>query len=290
VTALAEVGDVFETHAELERRRGWEDPTICDGRMVVVTRDDTLWEIECDACRHQAAIPAREIDPSLSVRLQVERVARRREASGIPSELAAVTWGHVADNHPEVLAAARRVAASDSARHASSPRGLHAPDWRQQLGAAATSPASTQPAGLLLTGAVGRGKSWLAAATANAMLEHRALRWISVEPVLRALDRDFKDPLRTEALDLIAGTEALVLDDLDKARGTAHGAAPLYSAIDRRVTAGAPLIVTANLDLDEIAARFPEFGDAIASRLALHCEAFTITGRDRRLERFRVAS
>jgi hypothetical protein len=287
VTALVEVGDVFEAHAELERRRGWEDPTSCDGRMVVVTRDDTLWEIECDVCRHQAAVPAREIDPSLSARLQVERVSRRREASGIPSDLAAVMWEHVDDNHPEVLAAARRVAASGSARHVSSPRGLRAPDWQQHLGTSASSSASTQPAGLLLTGAVGRGKSWLAGATANAMLEHRDLRWIDVGSVLRNLDRDFGDPIRSDALDLIAGTSALVLDDIDKAKGTEHGAAPLYEAINRRTNEGSPLIVTSNLDLDEIAARFPgEFGDAIASRLALHCEAFTLTGSDRRLARF----
>jgi DNA replication protein DnaC len=45
--------------------------------------------------------------------------------------------------------------------------------------------------------------------------------------------------------------------------------------------------VTANLSLDEIAARFPDpFGDAIASRLAQHCETFELTGADRRLVRF----
>ena len=53
------------------------------------------------------------------------------------------------------------------------------------------------------------------------------------------------------------------------------------------MTAGAPLLVTTNLGLDALAAKFPEpFGDAIVSRLAGYCEAFALQGHDRRLERF----
>jgi DNA replication protein DnaC len=56
--------------------------------------------------------------------------------------------------------------------------------------------------------------------------------------------------------------------------------------VGRPSTAGAPLFVTTNLALSELAARFPQpYDEAIASRLAGYCRVLRVEGSDRRLER-----
>lgn len=82
------------------------------------------------------------------------------------------------------------------------------------------------------------------------------------------------------------GTEALVLDDLDKARRSEYASEQLLCAIDKRITAGAPLLVTTNLMPSQLADRFPGYGPMIVSRLRGYCETFLVEGPDRRLERF----
>ena len=137
----------------------------------------------------------------------------------------------------------------------------------------------------MLVGPVGVGKTWLAAAAAWALLERKAVRWFSVPTLFARIGLAFADEARQDALNVLAGTQALVLDDIDKARATDYAAEQLFCAIDNRVTAGAPLLITTNLELDALAARFPQpYGEAIVSRLAQHCEAFALEGADRRLE------
>jgi DNA replication protein DnaC len=46
-----------------------------------------------------------------------------------------------------------------------------------------------------------------------------------------------------------------------------------------------PLLVTSNLDLDQIAERWPApFGESVASRLYGHCTTVAMSGNDRRGE------
>lgn len=210
-------------------------------------------------CRSCAERMEAEDARRLQEREQLEREERLRarcNASGIPKQLCGLTWDDVAQgNRPDVLDAARRLAAGDSS-------------------------------GLLLAGPVGVGKTWLAAAAAWALLERRALRWLSVPVLFAQLGLAFVDDARQDALAVLTGKQALVLDDLDKVRATEYAAEQLFGAIDNRVTAGAPLVITTNLELGALAAKFPEpFGEAIVSRLAQHCEAFALEGADRRLAR-----
>jgi IstB-like ATP binding protein len=189
------------------------------------------------------------------LRLEARAVSARRRRSGIPKMLCGLGWEDVADNGLDVLGAAQAWGIGDLL-------------------------------GLLLTGAVGRGKTWLAAAAANARLELGPVCWFSTPALLAQLGLSFGDD-RREALEALAGSTALVLDDIDKARPSEYAAERLFLAIDSRLTSGAPLLVTTNLGLDALAARFPDpVGDAIVSRLAGYCEAFVLQGHDRRLERF----
>jgi DNA replication protein DnaC len=150
--------------------------------------------------------------------------------------------------------------------------------------------ATDELCGLVLLGAIGVGKSTIAAAAAAEYIGHHldrpAPRWMSTTLALSDLARDFGDPKRAETVNTLAGKHApLILDDFDKGKPSLSAAEALFLAIDLAMTNRRPLIVTTNLTPNQLAARWPEpHGDAIASRLAGYCAMHRITGPDRRLQ------
>jgi IstB-like ATP binding protein len=241
----------LETHAELEQRRRYSEPSSCLGRMVVVSQLGVVWELECDRCGFASGLPAREAAPTLH---NAQRVDRRRKSSRVPSEL----------------------------------QGLALPDdgSRASKAVRAWATGSAERKGLNLTGPVGVGKTHAAAAAAWERARLGPIRWLSVPVLFAQLGRGFSDEGRHAALDVLVGDEALVLDDLDKTRPSEYAAEQLFCAIDSRVTAGAALLCTTNLALSELAERFPEpYGEALVSRLAGYAKTFVLEGADRRLER-----
>lgn len=137
--------------------------------------------------------------------------------------------------------------------------------------------------GAVLGGPVGVGKTRLAAAATNLMLARRRVRWFSGPRLLACLGSGgFDSPPRVAALAALTGTEALVLDDIDKVRATEYAAEIVFLAIDVRCDGAAPLLVTTNLAPGELAERWPQpYGEAIASRLSLLPGAH-VDGVDRR--------
>jgi len=132
--------------------------------------------------------------------------------------------------------------------------------------------------GLCLVGPVGVGKTYLAAAACWERLKRKGCLWVPVARLLTELHGGFNEG-REKASKIIAGTGAIVLDDLDKINPTEHGKSVIFAAVDGRVEAGVPLLVTTNLGLAEVEAKL---GDAVASRLMGHCEVLRLEGEDRR--------
>jgi DNA replication protein DnaC len=155
--------------------------------------------------------------------------------------------------------------------------------------------------GLCLTGDVGVGKSWLAAAALAEMIRQRAIedaradvdeasdsaprrfrpvRWVSVSSLMADLRRSFSDEDRATATKVIAGSGAIVLDDLDKVNPTDFGKEVVFSTLDSRLAAGSPVLVTTNLAPAELGRKL---GKAVMSRVAGDCLVVKMIGPDRRM-------
>ena len=138
---------------------------------------------------------------------------------------------------------------------------------------------------LILTGPVGVGKTHLAAAATWQALHTRTVRWVEVARAMTQLRASFGDQARARALSALTGSDSVVLDDLDKVPATEQGLAAIFGAIDARIASGAPLLVTMNIGLSELAHRLDPkglgAGEAIASRLQVGA-LVGLQGEDRR--------
>jgi len=149
-----------------------------------------------------------------------------------------------------------------------------------------------------ITGPAGSGKSWIAAAMVRkALLEHKRVRFIPVTKLLRCLRDSFSgnnhhsswlyddvddilDGTDTEIINKLLGLNLLILDDLGAEKTTDFAKQAIYEIIDGRYQAMKDTIITSNLSLQEISARFD---DRIASRIAGMGKILKLTGKDRRL-------
>jgi DNA replication protein DnaC len=159
------------------------------------------------------------------------------------------------------------------------------PTDRHNVFAAATRWAAGELPGLLLTGPVGTGKTvTAAAAVVDRIQRDQRVAWVSAYRLIADLQAPFDSDDRHRALALSdRDGPPLALDDIDKARPSEFGAEAIFALIDSCDANGRALIVTSNLRLGELAAKWPApWGESIASRLHGMCTAFDLTGRDRR--------
>jgi DNA replication protein DnaC len=138
--------------------------------------------------------------------------------------------------------------------------------------------------GWLLTGGVGAGKTHLAAALCHHLAKlHVPARMVKAPGLLqmirRTYDRDTADDARYD-LRRLDEARVLVLDDLGTERVTDWAQEQLHTLVDGWYEAGRPLMVTTNLDLEQLAA---QLGDRIASRLSEMTRPLVLKAPDRRL-------
>lgn len=106
--------------------------------------------------------------------------------------------------------------------------------------------------GILFYGDVGTGKSFLACAIANALLESLVSVSVTNFPrILNSLQGSFDDE-RQKRIDRLQRYSLLVIDDLGVERDTAYSVEQVYNVIDTRARSGKPLIVTTNLSMKDL--------------------------------------
>ena len=105
--------------------------------------------------------------------------------------------------------------------------------------------------GLLIWGDVGCGKSFLAGAIANALIDQEVrIKMTNFTAILNDLSSTFEG--RNEYLNRLCSYPLLIIDDFGMERGTEYGLEQVYSVIDGRYRSKKPLIVTTNLTLTEL--------------------------------------
>jgi DNA replication protein DnaC len=108
----------------------------------------------------------------------------------------------------------------------------------------------TLPAGMLLTGPVGTGKSFYASAIVNALREQGVSAMIvSTSRLLNVIRSNGN---RQTIIDDLNSFDLVALDDLGAERDTDYAIEQLEAFVDARALAEKPLIVTTNLTVNDI--------------------------------------
>lgn len=108
----------------------------------------------------------------------------------------------------------------------------------------------TIPAGMLLTGPVGTGKSFYASATVNALRE-KGFSALTVS-TSRLLNVIRSNGNRQTIIDDLNSFDLVALDDLGAERDTDYAIEQLEAFVDARALAEKPLIITTNLTVNDI--------------------------------------
>ena len=140
---------------------------------------------------------------------------------------------------------------------------------------------------IYLFGTVGTGKTMLSVCVARALLEKgKSVLYFSAASLFdRLADCTFssasRDDLREFTSDLY-GCDLLIIDDLGTEYTNAFVASQLFTCISERELNRKPTIISTNLSLQELQARY---SDRVFSRIASSYEICKLTGRDIRLQR-----
>jgi DNA replication protein DnaC len=138
--------------------------------------------------------------------------------------------------------------------------------------------------GLLLFGKVGLGKTHIAACIANALIDKGVpAQMTSFERLFNILMGMFKG--KQEYIDSLNKFDLLVIDDLAAEKDTEAMGGLVHNIIDSRIKAGLPMIITTNLDRQEMLGTDNLRKQRIYSRLFECCIPHEVKGNDRRMNK-----
>lgn len=134
--------------------------------------------------------------------------------------------------------------------------------------------------GLLFCGPVGNGKTYAAAAIANALidLEYRVL----MTNMTRIINHMWKENDKNEYIDSLKSYALLIIDDFAAERNTDYINDIVFQVIDARYRSGLPLIITTNMREIDLAEPTELAKQRIYSRILEMCLPVSVRGEDRR--------
>lgn len=104
--------------------------------------------------------------------------------------------------------------------------------------------------GLLLYGPVGTGKSFTAACIGNYLLNNA--KPVIMTSFVKILQDVWENDREAEYITILNSASLLIVDDLGTERETDYALEKVYNIIDSRVRANKPMIITSNLELNDM--------------------------------------
>lgn len=139
--------------------------------------------------------------------------------------------------------------------------------------------------GILFYGTVGSGKSYLACAIANAVIETYkiSVKMRNFAQILGDLQKGGFEMDRNQYIENLTNTSLLILDDLGMERNTSYALEQVYNVINSRSLKKKPTIITTNLSLEAIrnTSESVEY-QRIYSRVLEMCIPIMVVGEDYR--------
>ena len=142
--------------------------------------------------------------------------------------------------------------------------------------------------GLFIAGSKGTGKTHIAAAIANHLLQKgTAVVCLTERDLLGRIRHTYSrnESGESEILDLYRRVPLLIIDDLGKEKASEWTVSTLYSIVDGRYEAMRPLIITANYSAQDLVIRLTPAGgdrttaDTTVDRLVEMCEGLVLDGK-----------
>lgn len=104
--------------------------------------------------------------------------------------------------------------------------------------------------GLLLYGPVGTGKSFTAACIGNYLLDNA--KPVIMTSFVKILQDIWENDREAEYITILNSASLLIVDDLGTERETDYALEKVYNIIDSRVRSNKPMIITSNLELNDM--------------------------------------
>lgn len=137
--------------------------------------------------------------------------------------------------------------------------------------------------GIIFFGSKGTGKSFYAACIANELAKRQVTTAMTTTALIMGIMQGTFD--KAGVLDNINHFALLVLDDLGAERSTEFGAEMMYNIIDSRYRSKLPLIVTTNLDIEDMKSETEMWRSRIYDRVLEMCAIpLKMQGESRRTE------
>lgn len=141
-----------------------------------------------------------------------------------------------------------------------------------------------QNMGILFHGNVGTGKTFYSTCIANKLIDKNiSVLMTNIPALISSMNKNFESE-KTELLNRVSKVPLLILDDLGIERDTGYSYEKLQEIIDTRYRSGKPLIVSTNLNLQQLSNPEDTRYKRVYDRVLSMCYPIEIKGLSRRLE------
>lgn len=137
----------------------------------------------------------------------------------------------------------------------------------------------TAPKGILFYGGVGTGKTYASSCIANYLMDSgKTVVVMSIGLYIGKIQREWAEAEK-ELLSYIKACDLLIIDDFGAEKISEFVIEKIFAMIDARYRSLKPVIITTNLDINEISTRF---GARISDRIVEMCFPILVGGASKR--------